>query len=183
MISETRTTWGWSVTRRSTRRWIVAGYWLMTAFWAIAILMHSIRHHGSFANLSLVYVLLWLPAFLGGVRSGGAVKPFRKVYFPMEDLRRNGMVSLFERGVQRTSSDDLDEREMRLRDRVHFVSYTVTRWLALVLFGLYALISAQHPEWLQITGPIFLFVLVMVMWGLPQSIILWNEPDVVEAEA
>jgi hypothetical protein len=178
MISETRTTWGVSINRRSTRRWIVAGYWLMTAFFAFAMLMHSIRHHGSFASMSLVYALFWLPAFLGGVRAGGAVKPFRKAHFPMEELRNSGMISLFERGGQKALSDGLDEREMRLRDRVHFVSYTVTRWLALAFFGLYALISAQHPEWLQTTGPVFLFVLVLVMWGLPQSIILWNEPDV-----
>ena len=179
MISDTRTAWGLSVTRRSTRRWIVVSYWLMTAFYTCAILMHAIRHHGSFGSLSLVYVLLWLPAFLGGVRSGGAVKPFRKVYFPVDELRSEEIVSLFHRNKDSAAqSGDLDERETRLRDRVHFASFTVTRWLALVFFALYALISEQHPEWLPFTGPVFLFVLSMVMWGLPQSIILWNEPDV-----
>jgi hypothetical protein len=180
MISDTRNLWGRSINRRRTRRWIVVAYWLLTALWVCAILLHMIRHHGSFVNISLVYVLLWMPAFLGGVRAGGAVKPFRGVYWPSA-ADRGGMISLFHRDTGALQEMELDEREMRLRDRVHFVSYTVARWLTITLFGIYALISTKRPDWLGITGPAFLFVIVMVLWSLPQSIILWNEPDV-EAE-
>jgi hypothetical protein len=180
MISDTRSLWGWSISRRSTRRWIVMGYWLLTAFWAYAILMYAIRHHGAFMSFSIIYPMLWLPAFLGGVRAGGAVKPFRSTYW-VSVPDRAGMISLFHRDTAAQQEMELDEREIRLRDCVHFVSYTVVRWLALVFFALYALISTQHPEWLGISGPVFLFVIVMMLWGLPQSIILWNEPDV-EAE-
>jgi hypothetical protein len=182
MISDTRKTWGWSINRQYRRRWIVAAYWLLSAFFAWALLRHTVRHNGFSFDVGLLNILVFFPALLGGVRAGGAVKPFRNIYWPsLED--RVEMVSLFhnERNIAAQAAL-LDERETRLRDRVHFVAYTVSRWLALALFLLYGFAGMMGTEWLTITGPTFFFLLTMVLWSLPQSIILWNEPDV-EAEA
>ena len=76
----------------------------------------------------------------------------------------------------------LDEREMNERDRVHFVAYTLARWIALFLFAAYALLGAIHVSWFSQLGPFFFFLLTLVLWSLPQTLILWTEPDM-EPEA
>jgi hypothetical protein len=181
MISDTRNLWGWSINRRSTRRWIVVAYWLFVALVVYAIPHYTLRHNGAFLGFQLIEILVLLPMLLGGVRAGGAIKSFRGLRSPAYALMDQRMISLFRRDTAVEQEIELDERETRLRDRVHFVAYTVVRWLAMALVVLYGVFGMMNPKWQAITGPVFLFVIVMVLWGLPQSIILWNEPDV-EAE-
>ncbi len=181
MISDTRYRWGWSVSRQSTRRRIVIVYWLFTAIFSYLVLVQAVRHHGNFFDAMLFNILIFLPAMLGGVRAGGMVKPFRRTFWAsMSDHEE--MLSFFHRNQPIAQSDELDERETRLRDRIHFISYTAMRWFALAVFALYALFGWIRPEWLGVTGPMFLFLVVIMLWSLPQSIILWNEPDVEEAQ-
>ncbi len=181
MISNTRNLWGWSINRRSTRRWIVVFYWLLVALIAYATLCYTIRHGGAFLGIQIIQILVLLPALLGGVRAGGAIKPFRGLRSPVYAFMDQRMISLFHRDTAAEQEVELDERETRLRDRVHFVAYTVVRWLAMGLIVLYGIFGMTNPEWLGLTGPMFFVLLVLVLWSLPQSIILWNEPDV-EAE-
>jgi len=37
-------------------------------------------------------------------------------------------------------------------------------------------------SWFGRVGPFFLFLLTVTLWSLPQSIILWTEPDMTEPE-
>jgi len=125
-----------------------------------------------------------LGAFLGGVRSGGTVKPYGGIHsglFP----NRSEVQELFGRarpvaGGDAAGNSDLDEREIRVRDRVHFVAYTVSRWFALLLFAAYALLSTLNVSWLARIGPLFFFLLALMLWSLPQTLILWTEPDMEE---
>ena len=178
MISAVRV-FGASLERRSVRRWIVALYWCGIAAISLAFLWHTFRHHGFFLESNLVIILYFLPALLGGVRAGGAVKPFRGSAWA--SLIGGDVQRLFAKS-ERTASEELDERERRLRDGVHFVAYTLARWFALLLFVAYGAIGLLHPEWLSLVGPTFFFLLILVLWSLPQSLILWNEPDMKEAQ-
>jgi hypothetical protein len=79
------------------------------------------------------------------------------------------------------SDFELDERETHERDHVHFIAYTAARWGALLLMVLTVILSAWRAQWLVWMAPTFLFLLVLTLWSLPQSIILWTEPDVEES--
>jgi hypothetical protein len=183
MIADTRNTWGWPINSRSSRRFLVIGYWIFVLALTCAFLRFGIVH-GVFANPWMLYVLVFLPSLLGGVRAGGAVKPFRGLrWAPLND--RDGTQTVFGkpqpviRGAV-ASEFELDERETHERDRVHFIAYTVARWGALALLALTVIASTWRPGWLVWMAPTFFFVLVLTLWSLPQSIILWTEPDVEE---
>lgn len=185
MIADTRSSWGYSVDRRSRRRGIVILYWIATAALLGAFARHSIAHHGVFVSAALVNILFLWPAILGGVRVGGAVKPFRGMrWAPMND--GDGTQTIFGKpqpvlASVAASDFELDEREMRERDRVHFTAYTIGRWTAMALFAVCCAVDMWRPELLMWMAPTFLFVLVLTLWSLPQSLILWTEPDVEEA--
>jgi hypothetical protein len=76
----------------------------------------------------------------------------------------------------------LDERETGERDRMHFLAYTLTRWFALLLLAIYGLVAINFPAALRQIGSIFLCLLTLSLWSLPQTLILWTEPDMEEAQ-
>lgn len=184
MIADTRKTWGWSINSRRSRRQLVVGYWIFVLILTAAFLRFGIVHHGVFANPWMLYILIFLPPLLGGVRAGGAVKPFRGLrWAPLND--RDGTQTVFGKPqpivLNSIGSDfELDERETHERDRVHFLAYTAARWGALAMLALTVIASTLRAEWLVWMTPTFLFLLVLTLWSLPQSIILWTEPDVEE---
>jgi hypothetical protein len=167
---------GLSMLRCRTRRAFVVAYWCFIAVYSCAFL--PCGNFNWFGVLLAVQLLIQVPVWLGGVRAGGMVKPFRGIHWvPLqerEDVQRD---SLRSGSPKRGEDASLDERETGLRDRVHFVAYTVSRWFALLLFGLYCLIAVARPAWLSQTGPFFLFLLTVTLWSLPQTMILWTEPE------
>ncbi|HTZ89746.1 MAG TPA: hypothetical protein VMA71_05370 [Alloacidobacterium sp.] len=182
MITTTNKLFGFSVARRSTRRILVVVYWLCIAAFTCAFLFDQMRHTlDVFGIIIALQILTNLPSLLGGVRAGGVIKPYRGVkWAPLMDRDEVQTVFSGARPVigSATAADlALDERETRLRDRVHFVSYTLMRWITLFLFAGYALLALLRPEWTRQAG-LFLFILLaLVLWSLPQTLILWNEPD------
>jgi hypothetical protein len=108
------------------------------------------------------------------------VKPFRSVHGPE-------IQSLFAQPKRADGKLDerdfnLDERETLDRDQCHFLAYTVVRWSALAMLALYCGLGLWKPETLAALGPLFLYLLTLTLWSLPQSILLWTEPDL-ETEA
>jgi hypothetical protein len=185
MIAESSPFFPWfSTVRRRTRRIVVAAYWAVTLGlfgvyqWA---LVYRAGHFGGQDLLFPLYIVVFLPAFLGGVRAGGMVKPFNGVrWVPLPD--RDQTQTLF--GPSRpllgsmTASDlELDERERQDRNRVHFVAYTMARWLALGLLVVQCGASLAGTEWLLRIGNAAFFLLALILWSLPQTLILWTEPD------
>lgn len=174
-----------STARRRTRRMVVAAYWLVAlgtfgvCQWAEFFRLE--RHSGA-GLLFPLQVVVFLPAILGGVRAGGMVKPFNGVHWvPLPD--RDYTQTLF--GPPRpllgsmTASDlELDERERQDRNRVHFVAYTSARWMALVLLALQCVAGIASRTWMINFGAAAFFLLALILWSLPQTLILWNEPDV-----
>jgi hypothetical protein len=132
-------------------------------------------------HLFLIFIGLF--ALLGGVRVGGIVKPFRGVHWvplpesdDVQTLLTPPRTSAFFEGTS------LDEREANERDRIHFIAYTLARWLALLLFVAYGLLGLLHVAWFNRIGPFFLFLLTLTLWSLPQTLILWTEPDMEEPQ-
>jgi hypothetical protein len=170
MISTTKML-GFSVARRRTRRFLVAAYWC-----AITLLCHAFQHQYSsnginYSCVSLVFSCIVFTGILGGVRGGGPVRAFRGVrWIPWSTTEPSDVYT------------PLDEREAWERDRMHFIAYTLVRWLTLLLFALYILFGAIHAEWLRVAGPLILFLITLMLWSLPQTLILWTEPDMEEAQ-
>lgn len=187
MIAESSPFPWFSSARRRTRRIVVAVYWIVAlgifgACQWVEIFRHSLQPDAGL--LFPLQVIVFLPALLGGVRAGGMVKPFRGVHFvPLNE--RDAMQTLFGPprplvGSMPASDIDLDERERLQRDSVHFVAYTWARWLALTLVAFQCVIGLASAAWMQRFGAAAFFLLALVLWSLPQTLILWNEPDVEE---
>jgi len=187
MIAESSPFPWFSTARRSTRRLVVVAYWLV-ALGVFGLIQWKLAFHSNYPVptwMELLFplqVIVFLPALLGGVRAGGFVKPFRGVkWAPMQE--RDDTQTLF--GPTRpvinsmTAADiHLDERERRQRDSVHFAAYTCARWFALGLLILEFGAAAAGPEWMMRAGNAAFYLLALVLWSLPQTLILWNEPDV-----
>jgi hypothetical protein len=179
MIS-TQKVLGFSIARRHTRRALVIGYWCWLVALCFAFALHRARHGAEVWRVLVVFQFLFAgTAVLGGVRAGGFVKPFRGVRWY---ALGGGTQTLFGKPNRFVGSPDpteitLDERETFQRDRVHFAAYTLARWFALLLFAAYGLLGALNVEWFSWIGPFFFLLLTLTLWSLPQTLILWNEPD------
>jgi uncharacterized membrane protein YhaH (DUF805 family) len=182
MIVEGKRPLGFSLNGRSRRRGYVV---VVLAFCAIlcgAFLKHLARHGvEDFDGTMLFVTLSGITAMVGGVRADGPVKYFgrpRTALFPLQ----TGLRTLF--GKQEKESTrgeiDLDEREQHERDREHYRAYVVVRRFALLLFAAYVALGWLHVRWFDRIGPFAVFLLVLMLWVLPQMLILWNEPDVEE---
>jgi hypothetical protein len=187
MIVESSPFIWFSTARRNTRRLIVALYWaIVLSLFGISQWCDVFRpgHMHAPDLLFPLYLIAFLPAILGGVRAGGMVKPFRGTHWvPLPE--RDYTQTLF--GANRpligtmTSADlSLDERDLRDRDRVHFFAYTASRWLALVLLAAQSCAGLVSPVWMLRAGSAAFFLLTIVLWSLPQTLILWTEPDMEE---
>jgi hypothetical protein len=186
MISADSTLFGHSLARRRTRRWLVV------AFWGGLVPVLGMGFHelffiarGSFGLNTLNFALLaifWITILLGGVRAGGWVKPFRS-----QTKVRNILQPLFAK-PKPTQSEliaqelAMDERESFQRDHIHFVAYSIARTITLFLFAFYCILGFWKQELLRQTGPLLFFLLTLTLWSLPQTLILWTEPDL-EPEA
>jgi hypothetical protein len=186
MISADSTLFGHSLARRRTRRWLVGVFWgglvplLCVGFQGCFFIAR-----GSFALNTLNFALLvifWITIYLGGVRAGGWVKPFRT-----QKKARNILQPLFAK-PQPTQSEliaqelAMDERESFQRDHIHFAAYFIARIMTLFLFALYCTLGFWNQELLRQAGPLLFFILMITLWSLPQTLILWTEPDL-EPEA
>ena len=187
MISESSPLVWFSTTRRRTRRIAVVVYWIAVLGFFGAIQWIEIfrpSHMHGIGLLVPLQTIVCLPAILGGVRAGGMVKPFRGTHWvALPD--RDAPQTLF--GPRRplmgsaTAADlELDERDVRDRDRAHFLAYTASRWLVLLLLGVQLCAGLWSPAWLLYAGNASFFLLALVLWSLPQSMILWTEPDMEE---
>jgi hypothetical protein len=184
MISESIRPLGFSMAKRRTRRWLVVGYWvLIVALYALMQRADTVnpRHIDFFHLFYPLQLLIFLPALLGGVRHGGLVKHFRGIHFvPLQE--RDDTQTLFGKADPQIADADLDERETRERDRIHFLAYTAARWmvLALLVVLLVVLLCTDSTVWITRLSAAFFYLVALTLWSLPQSLILWTDPDMEE---
>lgn len=185
MIAERYRIFGIRIESRRARRWMVVAYGALIAALCVGLVRHQARHGVEDLNpWGLFPMFVGFIAILGGVKAGGVVKPFSGRQFAgLPTPGDEGGQTIFgsKRIFPPEESSALDEREENERNRVHYAAYTVSRWLTLGLYLVYAGIGAFHSAWFPRVGPLFLFLLTLVLWSLPQSLILWNEPDMEEA--
>lgn len=158
---------GMPLRKRSQRRLVVVGYYaLLLALVAIAI------WGGEHFWASLSGITVALGGLLGGLRRGGPVKPYGKVHEPIElqTLNLEGRRSF-------DVSEPLDERERGQRDHAHFTAYRVLYVTLAVAALVYVVCLVQIPETTQRATPPLLWALFVYVLSLPQSVLLWTEPE------
>jgi len=173
--------------RRSRRRVLVAGIY---AGLALVIALTWWIGWGGTSAWVIWAVMLACRFFLGGYYRGGLVKPFayRKA------VNADGPPSLLAlklrvyQPVLRADEDAFrnDERELIQRDRAHYLAYQ-TIGVLIAVEAMVASMRSLTPKllgWIGMTASQFHYGISMVAIAmfltLPQSILLWTEPDMEE---
>jgi hypothetical protein len=177
MIPTSRYLGGPFLARRRNRRWLVGLYWgLMVPLTMFVVGRAFSRPQLEWFFYPMVVLMVVNLLNLGrfGLKPVGSM-PRR----PDLNILRFGRGAAERKEIE--ADWNYDEREIRERDRVYFRAY---RWALGLSFGLFtalALSEAVWPEWSRWLGPVFLCLLIAVIAGLPQTLVLWNQPDVEEA--
>lgn len=162
--------------RRRTRRWIVGLYWgalvPLTAFVVARVFARRPIDGFTLLIAAVMVFNLWSMSRVGIKRS--------KFFRPDPDMMR------FRKGPEETRSIlqdfEFDERETQERDAIHFRAY---HWIAGAAFAAFAALALGvylRPEWARWLGPTILSLLIATIGATPQTLVLWNEPDVDQAE-
>ena len=126
---------GISMVRRRTRRWVVAGYWVVVlVFLGLAFFAASKHQNWLFDSLNLPYVLVvsLSVGLLGGTSPGGPVRDFSGRQVERPTMLENVRTLIDQRNRKRVNEDGpLDERDIRLRNAAHYESYRAVRWMVL----------------------------------------------------
>ena len=168
-----------SMASRTRRRWLVGLVYaglaaMMTGAWFL--------DHWRISGFYLIsgwIVVNWL--FLGGYGTGGLVKQFGE-----RDQRPRSMPPRHSSPALKMPEGMNDERELHQRDRAHYQAY---QWFAVTAFflSMYAapqLLGRAHLSVDQLLYLIHggLMSATILLFTLPQSILLWNEPDMEEPQ-
>jgi hypothetical protein len=116
-----------------------------------------------------------LGSFFGGIRSGGLVKPYsERTPEPdqscLQELNLSGIRPFSMRKM-------LDERELHERDHAHYTAYRILRWSFCAFAGVFVLGMVWQPGFFTRNAPNIFWGLTVYVLSLPQSVILWNEPE------
>lgn len=188
MIS-TRKFLGISTARRRNRRLaVVAAGLALLAVAALFVLSESLPNHSqqilgrwSMRASIACYLILFLSRywdgflrFIGNFGGRSSARP------------DNSVRTLFTTtGADRPAlPGTLDERDIRLRNAAHYHAYQIVVWLLpIILVGSFAgrsdAVAALMPGLEPLIFPL-LFLLTLVAIGLPEILIMWNEPDIEE---
>jgi hypothetical protein len=177
---------GIPLARRRTRRWMVVGYWALVLALLGLVAVSSTGHHRLFSNLSFVFVwlLVLVAQLLGGTGTGGPVRDFegRPAKGPM--LIDNTIKTLIDSTNRDWQKEDrrLDERDIRERNAAHYKAYRIV--VVFIALTSIALVYLENPDlaWLSCLRMPVLWLLLIVAFSLPQTLILWSEPDMEPAD-
>jgi hypothetical protein len=152
---------------RRNRRWLVTGYWLVVLsslgflYWGpvLQILLQGrFLGHGRaevFAPLLTGLLFGYLTTCLGGVSGRGLLPEW---------------------------DGPFDERDIRLRNAAHFEAYKIFRMIIFPIAMMLAIVFGTIWSHYQQLGAPLLMLLWFLVFSLPQSLILWFEPDMEEAQ-
>jgi hypothetical protein len=178
---------------RAARRWLVATIYMVLA--AVLVELYLLDHWRT-SGYYLIFATFLVNRFLlGGYQFGGLVKPFNE-RAPVRRVTPVPFVLLFGLRVWEPEPRDSelrnDEREQAQRDHAHFQAYQalIVALAPMWLLAAWAAGSSRLLAWLRARLPmtpmqlIYGLVLATIAMAitLPQSILLWTEPDMEEAE-
>jgi hypothetical protein len=180
-----RTFLGISLARRRARRWLVVIYWA-TVIVLISLATVYVYFHPNWLEKAWYAAFLgiaigFLLTFLGGTRTGRPVKDFSGRATDRPALLDNTIRTLMDPANRDWKQEDgpLDEREIRLRNAAHYEAYRVVNCIVITALALFFIYGTILPRYRMLEGPIFV-LLILVIYNLPQTLILWTEPDMEE---
>lgn len=168
---------------RRQRRIFLFGYTVV----ALAIPVFGMVRHRPL-NFAAGLVLFQLVMLTGGFAANGPVRPFGPNRFGPDGT---GAKSWFLEGLNeptggwdgkqepdpRTVWNGPDERELRERDRAHYLAYRALRW-GIFCGGLIGYVAWHWGRgWLLAEWPYLLWIVLFFVYVLPQYVILWTEPS------
>lgn len=172
--------------RRRNRRWLVVGYWAaaLVFFASTSGLFQDARREGSqfWPWLLFGFVFSLLAMFLGGSGVGGPIPGWDGT---STELPYWSPLAVACRAIRRMTgqsqpdpqSTPFDERDLWLRNAAYYEAYKLLQQLVIPIAG--GLLMAFVTVWSRYKFaaiPVFL-LLILVTYNLPQSLILWFEPD------
>ena len=176
-----------SMARRRRRRVLVAVIYSMLA---VLLIGSFVLGNWRTASPYVIWaVIIACRLFLGGYYPGGLVKPFngkgpKQFEMPSSLLALRLRVYPPVPGADGESHRN-DERELSQRDRAHYRAYQVlgaslvVPWMILSLFGDPRLFHWNAATLDHLCAVLLLAILALFL-TLPQSILLWTEPDMEE---
>ena len=161
-------------TQRQRRVLVILYYTILLSFAIVGVWM------GKKSWAPLTAQTLLFGGLLGGIRMGGPVKVYAQPHFPLDMDSTVHTLNLAGRRPFDTSSPGdwvaLDERERTERDIAHYTAYRILRWA----FGMFVLAyfvgSVWVPVWLADKTLFLLWLFLLFVLSLPQSVVLWTEP-------
>ncbi len=172
--------------RRNRRALVVMTYGLtgcvIAGFLALAHSVGSMPGHS--LGKSLLMLLVWLPIFLIQVIIPGS-GTFRGIFgrFVPEQTFSLRIQAIRTLGLSRSVADEqpqVDERERLVRNAAYFVAFKVIAWYSFIfLFACVPLVN-QEGELARAVLTITAIPIVVMLFTLPQAIILWTEPNLAE---
>jgi hypothetical protein len=153
---------------------VVLLYLMVLLLTAVTIYRHR------YFPMALLIQTLALGSLFGGIRRGGPVKPYGKLALPIlapdphtgdaERYSLTGTRAPFESML-------LDERETGQRDLAHYRAFVILRWVLGLSAVAFWFGSLAAPAVVLPGSPVLLWALMVFVLSLPQSVILWTEPD------
>ncbi len=190
MFEDTRL-FGISMTSRSNRRVLVVVTYAVTAmvlagFYTLMRFITAIPDH-TYLKVLLSF-LTWVPFFFVlfaipgiGYHRGlfGRLVPEQTFSFKVPAVRTLGL----SRGIPDEQPQG-DEREMAVRNSAYFLSFKIVAWYAyLYLFLCVVPLVTRENEIARVVAFFAAIPLVIMLFTLPQAVILWMEPDLPEEVA
>jgi hypothetical protein len=153
--------------RRKNRRLLVAGYW------AVVLLFLG------FIYYSPVLQILSRGSFLGNGWLGFPCIMLTGILFGHLTTCLGGVSG---KGLISEWDGPIDERDIRLRNAAHFEAYQIFRIIIVPIAMLSVIAFATVWSHYQRLAVPLLPLLWFLVFNLPQSLILWFEPDMEESK-
>jgi hypothetical protein len=176
------TVFGFSMEKRShRRRLVVAAYTLLAVLAACGWMLDRFRDTGLYIYFAAFFINYYI---FGGYGPFGLIRPFTgkapRAAVPRSLVEVQLNLAGIRTGPEPSDSRN-DERELQVRDRVHYQAYQAICVLLAVIWIL-AMWENHPPRFIPaavLPMLLYLIVLPMILLAitLPQAIILWTEPD------
>jgi hypothetical protein len=186
---------GMRLRTRAQRRALVIGYYSVL----LAVGVAGLVRPGQRDVVALINFGFFSCLLLGGIYGRGPVKSYEEPMLPLEAGRGLSMWDnkgdeVQELGLSgpKPKRDDggsgdwepLDEREKTERDHAHYEAYRILRWtVGIAVVAYWASLHWTYPSnlWLNAKLPVLAMVLLVYVLSLPQAVVLWTEPEDVDA--
>lgn len=175
---------GISMVPRANRRALVVVTYVLTAgvIAAFIALARAIGAHEHSSLKSLLVLLVWVPILFvlfvipgsGSFRGiFGRLVPAQTLSFRVRSIHSLGLA----RGIQ-DEDHRADERETSVRNSASSLAFRIVAWYAAVFLSPCAApLVSQGGEAVRIMAAVAAIPIVVMLFTLPQAIILWAEPD------